>query len=140
MGSRLATWSLSGVQSEAWRVYSSLTLHDNQTITTVDCKSGKVESYTLFLFVLHKLGLLAIGTPSSLSVYTLILENDLPTWSLKWSLPYVAAQSRYNSINEFCCQRIAGLSRVRFSPSLMYIASTTMVCPSMFMRRSETDE
>ncbi len=33
-------------------------------------------------------GLLAVGTRSTLSVYTLILENDLPTWSLKWSSAY----------------------------------------------------
>ncbi|KAI0695128.1 RAVE protein 1 C terminal-domain-containing protein [Cytidiella melzeri] len=93
MGPRIASWTLSGVQSNTWRVYSSLVLPESQHITTIDCKSG----------------LLAVGTASSLAVYTLILENDLPTWSPKWSLPYV----------------LAGLSRVRFSPSLMYIASTS---------------
>ncbi|KAI0348528.1 hypothetical protein BDW22DRAFT_1350758 [Trametopsis cervina] len=91
MGSCIASWSLSGVRSDIWRVYSSLLLPSSQHVTTLDCKSG----------------LLAVGTASSLSVYTLILENDLPTWSLKWTLP------------------LAGLSRVRFSPSLMYIASTS---------------
>ncbi|KAI0082261.1 hypothetical protein K474DRAFT_1742410 [Panus rudis PR-1116 ss-1] len=91
MGSRLATWAMSGVQSDTWRVHSSLVLPEAQKITAVDCKSG----------------LLAIGTLSSLSVYTLLLENDLPTWSLKWTLP------------------ISHLSRVRFSPSLMYMASTS---------------
>lgn len=43
-------------------------------------------------------GLLAVGTPSSLSVYTLILENDLPTWSLKWTLPYVTVLSRVTTL------------------------------------------
>ncbi|GJE87639.1 RAVE protein 1 C terminal-domain-containing protein [Phanerochaete sordida] len=91
MGTRLATWALSGVQSHTWRVHSTLTLPEGNNVTAVDCKSG----------------LLAVGTATSLSVYTLVLENDLPTWSLKWSLP------------------ITGLTRLRFSPSLMYIASTS---------------
>lgn len=110
MGSRLATWSLSGVQSDAWRVYSSLTLPDGQHITTVDCKSGNVDSPCSLSLTLHVLGLLAVGTPSSLSVYTLMLENDLPTWSLKWSLPYVTQQSWYESINGYLmkdCRTIA---------------------------------
>ncbi|KAH8099423.1 WD repeat-containing protein [Cristinia sonorae] len=91
MGFRIATWAMSGVQNDTWRVHSSLHLPDGCPITALDCKSG----------------LLAVGTPSSLSVYTLILENDLPTWSLKWTLP------------------TNNLSRVRFSPSLMYMATTS---------------
>ncbi|KAJ3552447.1 hypothetical protein NM688_g4146 [Phlebia brevispora] len=91
MGARVATWAMSGVQSDTWRVHSSLLLPEGRDIATLDCKSG----------------LLAVGTSSDLSIYTLVLENDLPTWSLKWTLP------------------MAGLSRVRFSPSLMYIASTS---------------
>lgn len=31
-----------------------------------------------------------MGTLSNLSIYTLVLENDLPTWSLKWTLPLVS--------------------------------------------------
>lgn len=34
-------------------------------------------------------GLLAVGSQSGLSVYTLILENDLLTWSKKWGTRYV---------------------------------------------------
>lgn len=34
-------------------------------------------------------GLLAVGSQSGLSVYTLILENDLLTWSKKWATRYV---------------------------------------------------
>jgi hypothetical protein len=90
MGSRIASWSLSGVQSDTWRVYSSLLLPDGQHITTIDCKSGNANHDTLTIKNFSLLaGLLAVGTPSSLAVYTLVLENDLPTWSLKWSLPYV---------------------------------------------------
>ena len=62
---------MSGIQSDTWRVHSSLTLPDGHHVTAIDCKSG----------------LLAVGTLSTLSVYTLILENDLPTWSIKWTLP-----------------------------------------------------
>ncbi|TCD69890.1 regulator of (H+)-ATPase in vacuolar membrane [Steccherinum ochraceum] len=91
MGSRVATWAMSGVQSDTWRVHSSLHLPEHSPITALDCKSG----------------LLAVGTSSNLSVYTLILENDLPTWSLKWTFPTLH------------------LSRVRFSPSLMYMVSTS---------------
>ncbi|KAL4242218.1 hypothetical protein ABKN59_001911 [Abortiporus biennis] len=91
MGSRVATWAMSGVKSDTWRVHSSLNLPKNRQVTAIDCKSG----------------LLAIGTLFSLSVYTLVLENDLPTWTLKWTLP------------------VGHLSRIRFSPSLMYMASTS---------------
>ncbi|KAI0375421.1 WD repeat-containing protein [Pilatotrama ljubarskyi] len=92
LGHRVVVWSLSGKQYDYWRVHSSLLLPDDLHITALSCTSG----------------LLAVGTHSSLSVYTLILENDLPTWSLKWSTT------------------VPSLSRVRFSPSLMYIAATSL--------------
>ncbi|KAJ7487439.1 RAVE protein 1 C terminal-domain-containing protein [Mycena galericulata] len=87
---RVAAWSLSGVQQDAWRLHSSLVLPLHHTVTALDSKSG----------------LLAVGSQDSLSVYTLILENDLPTWSQKWMVS------------------IATPSLTRFSPSLMYIAVT----------------
>ncbi|KAI0652289.1 WD repeat-containing protein [Trametes meyenii] len=92
LGHRVVAWSLSGIQNDYWRVHSSLLLPEEQQVTALNCMSG----------------LLAVGTRSSLSVYTLILENDLPTWSLKWS------------------STVPSLSRVRFSPSLMYIATTSL--------------
>ncbi|KAJ7492768.1 RAVE protein 1 C terminal-domain-containing protein [Mycena latifolia] len=91
MQTRVAAWSLSGVQQDAWRLHSSLTLPPNLTVTALDSKSG----------------LLAVGSQDSLSVYTLILENDLPTWSQKWMVS------------------IATPSLTRFAPSLMYIAATS---------------
>ncbi|KAI0756586.1 RAVE protein 1 C terminal-domain-containing protein [Daedaleopsis nitida] len=92
LGHRVVVWSLSGIQNDYWRVHSSLSLSEDQQVSALDCISG----------------LLAVGTRSSLSVYTLILENDLPTWSLKWS------------------STVPTLSRVRFSPSLMYISTTSL--------------
>ncbi|KAH9897985.1 WD repeat-containing protein [Cubamyces lactineus] len=92
LGHRVVAWSLSGPHCDYWRVHSSLVLPEDQHVTALNCVSG----------------LLAVGTRSSLSVYTLLLENDLPTWSLKWSSP------------------VPSLSRVRFSPSLMYIATTSL--------------
>ncbi|KAF7306783.1 WD repeat protein [Mycena indigotica] len=89
MQTRLAAWALSGVQQDTWRLHSSLTLP--HIVTSLDSKSG----------------LLAVGSQNSLSVYTLILENDLPTWSLKWIV----------HIDSPCL--------TRFAPSLMYIAVTT---------------
>ncbi|KAJ6509386.1 RAVE protein 1 C terminal-domain-containing protein, partial [Mycena vitilis] len=90
MQTRIAAWSLSGVQRDAWRLHSSLVLPPNHTVTALDSKSG----------------LLAVGSENSLSVYTLILENDLPTWSQKWIVS------------------IETPSLTRFAPSLMYIAAT----------------
>ncbi|KAJ7654974.1 RAVE protein 1 C terminal-domain-containing protein [Mycena polygramma] len=90
MQTRIAAWSLSGVQRDAWRLHSSLVLPPNHTVTALDSKSG----------------LLAVGSENSLSVYTLILENDLPTWSQKWMVS------------------IETPSLTRFAPSLMYIAAT----------------
>ncbi|OSD03553.1 hypothetical protein PYCCODRAFT_1476945 [Trametes coccinea BRFM310] len=92
LGHRVVAWSLSGIQNDYWRVHSSLVLPEDQHVMALNCVSG----------------LLAVGTRSSLSVYTLILENDLPTWSLKWS------------------SSVPPISRVRFSPSLMYIATTSL--------------
>ncbi|KAK7064348.1 WD repeat protein [Favolaschia claudopus] len=90
MHTRIAAWALSGVQQHAWRLHSSLILPPKHTVTALDSKSG----------------LLAVGSENSLSVYTLILENDLPTWSQKWMV----------SIETPCL--------TRFAPSLMYIAAT----------------
>ncbi|KAF8213200.1 WD repeat-containing protein [Mycena galopus ATCC 62051] len=90
MQTRIAAWCLSGVQQHAWRLHSSLVLPPSHTITALDSKSG----------------LLAVGSENSLSVYTLILENDLPTWSQKWMVS------------------IETPSLTRFAPSLMYIAAT----------------
>ncbi|EIW64094.1 WD repeat-containing protein [Trametes versicolor FP-101664 SS1] len=92
LGHRVVAWSLSGTRNDYWRVHSSLLLPEDQQVTALNCVSG----------------LLAVGTRSTLSVYTLILENDLPTWSMKWSFT------------------VPPLSRVRFSPSLMYIATTSL--------------
>ncbi|KAK7468733.1 regulator of (H+)-ATPase in vacuolar membrane [Stygiomarasmius scandens] len=90
MGSKIASWALSGIKSDTWLVHSSLAL--DRKVTTMDTYSG----------------LLAIGTERGLSVYTLILENDLPTWSQKWTVSL-----KYSP------------RLVRFAPSLMYIATTT---------------
>lgn len=38
-------------------------------------------------------GLLSVGSQNGLSVYTLILENDLLTWSKKWEARYSGACS-----------------------------------------------
>lgn len=95
MGYRIAAWVLSASGStsnqpqDAWRLHSTLVIPDNQEVTALDCKSG----------------LLAVGTCSNLSVYTLILENDIPTWSRKWT------------------RTTKTPTRIRFSPSLMYIAT-----------------
>ncbi|KAI0307694.1 WD repeat-containing protein [Multifurca ochricompacta] len=89
-GPRIAVWSLSGVSARTWLVHSSLLLPDGKHITALDCSSG----------------LLAVATQSLLSVYTLVMENDLPAWSFKWS-----------------CSSPT-LSSVYFSPSLVYLATT----------------
>ncbi|KAF7985328.1 hypothetical protein HWV62_6523 [Athelia sp. TMB] len=88
-GSRIAAWSLS--KGDVWRVHSSLILPKDHTVTTIDANAG----------------LLAVGSHRGLAVYTLILENDLPTWSQKW-------------INSATTPAIAS-----FCPSMMYIATTS---------------
>ncbi|KAI6047751.1 RAVE protein 1 C terminal-domain-containing protein [Pisolithus marmoratus] len=91
-GTRIAAWSLSGVQSNTFRVHSSLILPDGDPVTALDCRAG----------------LLAIGSQKGLSVFTLILENDLLTWSQKWFTVAFTPRS------------------VAFSPTLAYIAITTL--------------
>ncbi|KAF9076123.1 RAVE protein 1 C terminal-domain-containing protein [Rhodocollybia butyracea] len=94
MNSRIATWSLSGGQHDTWRIHSSLVIPRDHVVTTLDSRSG----------------LLAVGTTHGMSVYTLILENDLPTWSQKWTVSLKTPPSL-----------------AHFAPSLTYIATTTKV-------------
>ena len=72
MGLRIAAWCPSGKQKDSWRVHSALVLPENSTVTTLNSNAG----------------LLAVGSEGGLSVYTLILDNDLPTWSWKWTVSY----------------------------------------------------
>ena len=85
-GPRLAVWSLSGVSARTWLVHSSLVLPDDQRITAVDCCSGVLVSFIPFTYHCSPyVGLLVVASQSTLSVHTLVMENDLPTWSSKWS-------------------------------------------------------
>ncbi|KAF8500659.1 WD repeat-containing protein [Hysterangium stoloniferum] len=91
MGSQLAFWSVSESaarkSSITTKVHSTLSL--GEEVTAADCKSG----------------LLAVGTATTLSVYTLTLQNDIPTWIKKWEAA------------------VPMLSQILFSPSLTHIAS-----------------
>ncbi|THH06398.1 hypothetical protein EW145_g4114 [Phellinidium pouzarii] len=68
LGSHVALWSLSGVQKDSWRVHSSLSATNGQTVTAIDCKSG----------------LLGVGYVTGLAVYTLGLEDNMLVWTKKW--------------------------------------------------------
>ncbi|KAG2154690.1 RAVE protein 1 C terminal-domain-containing protein [Suillus clintonianus] len=91
MDTHIAAWSLSGIQNDAWRIHSSISLQDGDVVTALDCRSG----------------LLSVGSKNGLSVYTLILENDLLTWSKKWEA------------------RVATPSLAKFAPTLAFIATTS---------------
>ncbi|TFK30799.1 WD repeat-containing protein [Coprinopsis marcescibilis] len=91
MNSRIVAWALSEVQGDAWRIHSTLILPEGYKVTSLD----------------NKAGLLAVGTENGLSIYTLVMENDLLTWSLKWSTS-------------------AGpVIHTSFAPSLMFIATVS---------------
>ena len=131
MGPCVAAWSLSGVQHDTWRIHSSLILPTGSTIFALDCKSGSSLLSPRHLLLLANVscslrGLLAIGCQNTLSVYTLILENDLPTWSQKWThtyaLPFICALRPFTSHSS-----VATPTRLCFSPSLMYIAAASQV-------------
>ncbi|KAN0100493.1 RAVE protein 1 C terminal domain containing protein [Tylopilus felleus] len=92
INTHIAAWSMSDVQADIWHIHSSLVLPDGDFATALDCRSG----------------LLAVGSQSGLSVYTLILENDLLTWSKKWASSVVTP------------------SLVRLAPTLTYIATTSL--------------
>lgn len=68
-----------------------------------------------------------MGTSEDLSVYNLSLENDLPTWTRKWSKPYVRCflERHMSYILKF--QRALSYSVVRFSPSLVHLATVAKV-------------
>ncbi|KAG2159698.1 RAVE protein 1 C terminal-domain-containing protein [Suillus bovinus] len=87
MDTHIAAWLLSG--NNTWRIHSSISLQDSDPVTALDCRSG----------------LLSVGSQNGLSVYTLILENDLPTWSKKWEA------------------RVATPSLAKFAPTLAFIAT-----------------
>ena len=85
MSTRLAAWSISGAQQDTWRIHSTLVLPDTHVITTLDNKAGMIFRFFKKMCPSQSSGLLAIGFEHGLSVYTLVLENDLPTWSEKWT-------------------------------------------------------
>lgn len=111
MHTRVAVWSLSGKQDDTWHVHSSLVLPDDHAVTTLDCNAGK-QARPMYSVIGHYSaipfysGLLSVGSQRGLSVYTLILENDLPTWSQKWMHTYVSYASHlihvfsHNSLKE----------------------------------------
>ncbi|KAI6162072.1 RAVE protein 1 C terminal-domain-containing protein [Pisolithus thermaeus] len=107
-GTRIAAWSLSGVQSNIFRVHSSLILRDGDPVTALDCRAG----------------LLAIGSQKGLSVFTLILENDLLTWTKKWFTGHVDLVDLRPSLTPMNAVPLR-LVRSHFSPTLAYIATTT---------------
>ena len=129
-GPRLAVWSC-GVSTRTWLVHSSLILPDDKHITALDCRSG--ESALLPCPLYHcspGTGLLAVTTRSTLSVYTLIMENDLPTWSCKWTRRYSILYPRvfYSLVTPHPWHRSTSLHSIYFSPSLVYLAATLEVC------------
>ncbi|KAH6916877.1 WD repeat-containing protein [Coprinopsis sp. MPI-PUGE-AT-0042] len=91
MNTRIVAWSLSEVKDDAWRIHSTLVLQGDGEVLSLD----------------NKAGMLAVGTARGLSIYTLVMDNDLPTWSLKWSTP------------------VGHVTHASFAPSLMYIATVT---------------
>ncbi|KAI9461775.1 RAVE protein 1 C terminal-domain-containing protein [Boletus coccyginus] len=95
MNMHIAAWSMSDVQTDTWRIHSSLVFPDGDLVTALDCRSG----------------LLAVGSQSRLSVFTLILENDLLTWSKKWATCVVTP------------------SLAKLAPTLTYIATTSLGIP-----------
>ncbi|KAF5323620.1 hypothetical protein D9611_005764 [Ephemerocybe angulata] len=103
IGTRVVAWSLSDVQEDAWRVHSTLVLPEGHNVSALG----------------NKAGMLAVGTDRGFSLYTLVMENDLPTWAQKWSTP------------------VKGIIHVNFAPSLMYIATVSKV--SSFAMRAVLD-
>ena len=95
MGSYVASWALSGIQEDTWRVHSTLKLPSDHIVTALHNKSGTCIVILCFPFANALVGLLAVGTNHSLSVYTLILDNDLPTWSRKWIVSCVSSFFTY---------------------------------------------
>lgn len=91
MNTRIVAWSLSEVKDDAWRIHSTLVLQGDGDVLSLD----------------NKAGLLAVGTTQGLSIYTLVMDNDLPTWSLKWSTT------------------VGPVIHASFAPSLMYIATVS---------------
>lgn len=70
-----------------------------------------------------------MGTSSCFSVYTLILDNDLPTWSLKWNKPHRYVFPLYICYGSEASFSAVPIVRIQFSPSLTYIALTSSVSP-----------
>jgi hypothetical protein len=58
-------------------------------------------------------GLLAVSSLSELSVYTLALEDDLPTWTKKWSITYALHRS-YNELHVDSCLALVRAPRFSF--------------------------
>lgn len=55
MGARLATWAMSGVRGDTWRVHSTLHLSEGSHVTAIDCKSGACIALGVLFFLLTEL-------------------------------------------------------------------------------------
>jgi len=89
MGSQIAFWTIhenkSAISPIVTKVHSTLSLGDE--VTAADCKSG--EEFVTSVSdsnIKQSLGLLVVGTTNSIAVYTLTLQNDIPTWIKKWDV------------------------------------------------------
>ena len=127
MNTRVAVWSLSGTQSDTWRIHSSLVLPEDHAVTTLDCNAGKVlalYSDAQYLFKYRFIGrwkfarVIHLHTHPGERLADVVAEVDAYV-----RLPVI------NSclISESPSHRVTTPSRARFCPSMMYIATTSIV-------------
>lgn len=128
MGSRIACWSLIGGRAEIWRIYSTLVLPKDTTVMALDCKSGN--SILFAVIIIH----LCEDLMTRIACYC---DKRRPV------CPYLEPRGRHSVVGPEVEVSVCGpfrfltlidigvsvvpLSRIRFTPSLMFIVTTALV-------------
>jgi hypothetical protein len=129
MNTRIAVWSLSGTQSDTWRIHSSLVLPENHTVTTLDCNAGNNLGASRDMPSSFRIRFTGRWQPGRfIRLHSHIRERppdlvpkvDAP---VRLCVPFQSIHpNRFHSVNT--------PSRARFAPSMMFIATTSVVRPS----------
>jgi hypothetical protein len=130
MGPRIACWSLAGGRAGVWRIHSTLVLPKDTTVTALDCMSGNSTLFTVIMISLCG------GLNTRVTCYRNRRRPISPHSEPPRRYYVVDSEVEVSVCNFFTLKpwsfvdtgvSVVPLSRVRFAPSLMSIATTALV-------------
>lgn len=141
MKSRIASWALSGVDRDSWRVHSCLFLPADQSVSCLDSKSG---TYRMASFGCHLIQYRSLGCWNRKQVNGVYADTrERPANLVTEMVDIVCALCHELSDTNVVRLQVPPVL-LRFSHSLMYIATTSKVllCPQFvnFSDSNQTDK